>query len=245
MKNVPDFNVQLRMGLKNRESFGKGKINLLTLIDQLGSILKAAKEMGMSYRHAWGKIKRMEKDIGAPLVLSRRGGRDGGKTVLTPLANGLIRAFHEKTKDVEILLRYGRKPALTVDGIIFEGDSFLAVKRKNEPFQGMYALPGGFVDYGETVEEAVVREIFEETSLKTEVYLPVGVYSRPDRDPRGHTVSCVYILSRIGGKAKAGDDAAAVKWLSFREPGELAFDHGEILKDAVKILEEQKNPPNR
>jgi len=242
MEEVPDFNVQLRMGVNNKESFGKGKITLLTLVKELGSILKAAKEMEMSYRHAWGKIRRMERDIGAPLVISRRGGRDGGATVLTPFAEELLRVFDEKTKDVEILLRYGRKPALTVDGIIFEGDSFLAVKRKNEPFRGMYALPGGFVDYGETVEEAVVREVLEETSLVTKVHLPVGVYSRPDRDPRGHTISCVFILSRISGKAKAGDDAAAVKWLSWKRPGKLAFDHAEILKDAVKIHLERDNP---
>ncbi|MDP7264458.1 MAG: NUDIX domain-containing protein [Candidatus Thermoplasmatota archaeon] len=236
MEDVPDFNVQLRMGLKNRESFGKGKTKLLTLVKELGSILKAANEMGMSYRHAWGKIKRMESDIGAPLVVSRRGGSDGGETVLTALGEELLRVFDEKTKEVELLLKYGRKPALTVDGIIFEGDSFLAVKRKNEPFRGMFAFPGGFVDYGETVEEAVVREVFEETSFKTEVHMPVGVYSRPDRDPRGHTVSCVFIMRRLSGKAKAGDDAAAVKWLSWKEPVELAFDHAEILKDAVKFF---------
>lgn len=242
MEDVPDFNVQLRMGLKNKESFGKGKIKLLALVKELGSILKAANEMGMSYRHAWGKIKRMEKDVEAPLVISRRGGRDGGETVLTPIGEELLRVFNEKTKEVERLLRYGRKPALTVDGIIFLGDSFLAVKRKNEPFQGMFALPGGFVDYGETVEQAVVREILEETSIHTKVHLPVGVYSRPDRDPRGHTISCVFIMSSISGKAKAGDDAAAVKWLSWKEPGELAFDHAEILKDAVKIFIEGDNP---
>jgi len=242
MEDVPDFNVQLRMGLNNKESFGKGKIKLLTLVSELGSILKAANGMGMSYRHAWGKIRRMERDIGAPLVVSRRGGHDGGATVLTPLGKELIRVFDEKTKELEVVLRYGRKPALTVDGIIFDSGSFLAVKRKNEPFRGMYALPGGFVEYGETVEEAVLREVFEETSLKTKVYLPVGVYSRPDRDPRGHTVSCVFILSRVSGKAKAGDDAAAVKWLSSKEPGELAFDHAEILKDAVKLFLERDNP---
>lgn len=236
MEDVPDFNVQLIMGLNNRESFGKGKIALLTWVKELGSILKAANEMDMSYRHAWGKIRRMERDVRASLVTSRRGGRGGGETILTPLGEELIRVFNEKTKEVELVLRYGRKPALTVDGIIFEGDSFLAIKRKNEPFRGMFALPGGFVEYGETVEEAVVREVREETSLVTEVYLPVGVYSSPDRDPRGHTISCVYILSQVRGKARAGDDAEAVKWLSFREPGELAFDHTEILKDAVKLL---------
>ena len=234
-KNSMDFDVKLRMGLGNNISFGKGKVNLLKLIHQCGSILKAAKEMGMSYRHAWGKIKSMERNVGTPLVLSYRGGRNGGRTTLTPFAKNLVKIFDEKMLDIGQILRYGRKPSLTVDGIIFREDTFLAVKRGNEPFKGMFALPGGFVDYGEKVEEAVIREVREETSLETTVLKLVGAYSHPDRDPRGHTISCAFLLKEVGGEAKAGDDAADIVWLHCEDPGDLAFDHNEILKDAVAI----------
>jgi len=221
------------MGLGDNISIGKGKIDLLKFIAECGSILGAAKDMGMSYRHAWGKIKGMEKDVGTSLVRSTRGGRDGGETTLTQFARDLVKAFDEKMLELGQLLRFGKKPSLTVDGIVFRGDSFLAVRRKNEPFKGMLALPGGFVDYGERVEEAVIREILEETSLETKIIELVGVYSHPDRDPRGHTISCAFLLKEIGGEAKAGDDAADIEWLHCEDPGDLAFDHHEIIRDAL------------
>ncbi len=125
-----------------------------------------------------------------------------------------------------------KKPTLSVDAIIVrKDDSIILVKRKNPPFEGMFALPGGHVKYGETVEAAVVREAKEETGLDIEIKELFGVYSDPDRDPRGHAVSIVTICGEIGGKLKAGSDAAEVK--SFKElPEKLAFDHKKILKDA-------------
>ena len=229
------YDVQLRMGLNAKISFGGGKIELLKLVGEYASIQKAADRMKMSYRHAWGRIKDMEKDTGTPLVLSKRGGMNGGRTTLTPQAEELVSIYDERMKEIGQLLRYGRKPALTVDGIVFRGDRFLAVERKNDPFKGMFALPGGFVDFGETVEDAVIREMREETSLETRVMKLVGIYSRPDRDPRGHTISCAYLLEEIGGEAKAGDDAANIEWLATRDPGKLAFDHNEILEDALGL----------
>jgi len=229
------YDVQLRMGLNAKISFGGGKIELLKLVGEYGSIQKAADRMKMSYRHAWGRIKDMEKDTGTPLVLSKRGGMNGGRTTLTPQAEELVSIYDERMKEIDQLLRYGRKPALTVDGIVFRGDNFLAVERRNDPFKGMYALPGGFVDFGETVEEAVIREMHEETSLETKVIELVGVYSRLDRDPRGHTISCAYLLEETGGEAKAGDDAANIEWLPNKDPGKLAFDHNEILEDALGL----------
>ena len=189
----------------------------------------------MSYRHAWGKIKDMERELGAPLVESRRGGRSGGNTRLTPLAMEIVGLFEDRMDRIDMLLKYGRKPFLTVDGLVFRGDKFLAVRRGREPFKGHFALPGGFVEYGETMEEAAVREVLEETSLRTRVVGIVGVYSRPDRDPRGHTISCAFILRELGGTEMAGDDAAEVAWLGTKEPGHLAFDHQEILLDALRI----------
>jgi 8-oxo-dGTP diphosphatase len=122
-------------------------------------------------------------------------------------------------------------PALTVDGIIIIEGKIVLIKRRNPPFQGMYALPGGFVEHGETVENAVLREVEEETSLKTEIKRLLGVYSEPGRDPRGHTVSVVFVLDKIGGELKAGDDASSVKLSDLNELPELAFDHGKIIND--------------
>ncbi|MCK5038278.1 MAG: NUDIX hydrolase, partial [Thermoplasmata archaeon] len=100
-----------------------------------------------------------------------------------------------------------QNPALTVDAIILIDDKLLLIQRGNDPFKGYYALPGGFVEYGERVEEAVEREVKEETGLDAEVQELIGVYSAPDRDPRGHTISVVFHLEVIGGELKAGDDA--------------------------------------
>jgi len=126
-----------------------------------------------------------------------------------------------------------RNPSLTVDGVLIEDGTILLIKRKNPPFQGKWALPGGFVEYGERTEVAVVREVQEETGLKTEVISLLGVYSDPERDPRGHTVSVVYILKRTGGELKGGDDASDAAFFSLNELPELAFDHAQIIEDAI------------
>ena len=127
-------------------------------------------------------------------------------------------------------MRY-RNPKLTVDGIVFEEGKVLLIKRKREPFKGRWALPGGFVNYNERVEDAVVREVKEETNLETEIDYLFGVYSDPDRDPRGHTVSIVYVLKRRGGTLRGGDDAEDARFFPLDELPELAFDHGKILSD--------------
>lgn len=124
-----------------------------------------------------------------------------------------------------------KSPKLTVDGIIFRNDSILLIKRKNYPFEGKWALPGGFVEYGETTEEATVREIFEETGLETKINRLLGVYSDPNRDPRGHTISVVYILDVLGGTVKGGDDASEAKFFQEKQLPELSFDHEKIIKD--------------
>lgn len=128
-------------------------------------------------------------------------------------------------------------PKLTVDAVIIENDSVVLIKRKNYPFEGMWALPGGFVDYKERVEDATVREAKEETGLDVEVEKLVGVYSAPDRDPRGHTVDVAFLCKIIGGTLKFGDDAADVKKFRISELPELAFDHRKILDDALEFLQ--------
>jgi 8-oxo-dGTP diphosphatase len=124
---------------------------------------------------------------------------------------------------------------LTVDGIILYNGKIVLIRRKNEPFKGKLALPGGIVEYGESVENALTRELREETGLICKPKRLVGVYSRPDRDPRGHFVSVCFLAEPVGGKLKAGDDASSVILLSIEEAlkCELAFDHSEMLREAM------------
>jgi 8-oxo-dGTP diphosphatase len=127
-----------------------------------------------------------------------------------------------------------RSPALTVDGIILKDHAVLLIQRKNKPFQGAWALPGGFVEYGETTEHAVIREILEETGLHVRIVQLVGVYSDPHRDPRGHTVTVAYLVEPIQGILKAGDDACTAKYFNKDELPELSFDHARIIQDAFQ-----------
>lgn len=124
-----------------------------------------------------------------------------------------------------------RWPAVAVDGILVRDGRLVAVIRANEPFQGLPALPGGFVDLGETAVEAVVREVREETGLETRVRRLVGAYSDPSRDPRGHVVSVVYELERTGGDLHAGTDAARLTFLNPEAAEQMAFDHARIVAD--------------
>jgi len=126
-----------------------------------------------------------------------------------------------------------KTPALTADVAIIVEGKLAVVRRGNEPFKGMWALPGGFVDYGERVEDAARREAREETGLEVELLALLGIYSDPARDPRGHTASVVYIARPAGGELRAGDDAADVRLADPDEDLPLAFDHGLIFNDAV------------
>ena len=130
-------------------------------------------------------------------------------------------------------------PKLTVDPLIVtKGNEVVLVKRKFNPFRGHYALPGGFVEYGEKVEEACVREALEETGLKVRIEKIAGVYSDPKRDPRGHVISIVFLCRQVGGKlAKETRETREVKAFARHELKKLklAFDHGKILKDAGMI----------
>lgn len=130
------------------------------------------------------------------------------------------------------------KPSITVDGVIFKNGKILLIKRKNEPFKGKWALPGGFVEYGERCEDAAVREVKEETGMNAKIRKLVGVYSDPDRDPRGHTISVVYIMD-ADGEEKAGDDASDAKWFDISALPEVAFDHGKIINDAIKLAKKE------
>ncbi len=122
-----------------------------------------------------------------------------------------------------------RSPALTVDIVIEHGDGIVLIERRNPPHG--YALPGGFVDYGETLEAAAVREAMEETSLSVSLRALLGVYSDPARDARQHTVSAVFV-GEGHGVLKAADDAKhALVVATDALPTPLCFDHAQILAD--------------
>lgn len=127
-----------------------------------------------------------------------------------------------------------KRPAVTVDGIILFDDKIVLIKRRKEPFRGFWALPGGFIEYGEKAEEAVIREVKEETGLDVKIEKLVGVYSDPRRDPRGHTVSICYLCKVVGGELRASSDAAEVRIFDLKDLSslKLAFDHAQMLKDA-------------
>ncbi len=130
-------------------------------------------------------------------------------------------------------------PLLAVDCVVFDAeDRLLLIQRANAPFRGLYALPGGFVDVGETVEQACRRELLEETGIKAGRLTLVGVYSDPTRDPRGHVVSPAFVTRIRKATAIAGDDAASAAWVARWRRLKLAFDHARIVRDAVRRLSE-------
>lgn len=125
-------------------------------------------------------------------------------------------------------------PKLTVDVVIPDQDGrVVLIRRANEPFRGRWALPGGFVDVGETVEQAARREVREETGLEVELERLVGVYSEPDRDPRGHNVSVAFLAHPVGDAEPRGSDDASEALLLDPAVVELAFDHDRIIRDAL------------
>jgi len=129
-----------------------------------------------------------------------------------------------------------KTPLLATDCVVLDARGrVLLVRRKNPPFKGHYALPGGFVEIGETVEEGCRRELLEETGIKAGRLRLVGVYSDPGRDPRGHTCSVVFLARPARGEPRAGDDAAAAEWVADWRKAGLAFDHARILAAARRM----------
>lgn len=123
-------------------------------------------------------------------------------------------------------------PKLMVDVIIPAEEGVILIRRGSDPYKGQWALPGGFVEVGETVENAAVREAKEETNLDVGLERIVGVYSDPNRDPRGHNVSVAFLARVTGGEPEAATDADEVAVLEPSE-AELAFDHRRIIEDAL------------
>ncbi len=133
-----------------------------------------------------------------------------------------------------------RTPLLTVDIIIRYQDGIVLIERKNPP--PGWALPGGFVDVGESLEEAAIREAKEETSLDVTLVEQFHAYSKPGRDPRFHTVTMVFIADGKG-TLKGRDDARKAEILTEENlPDQIAFDHGQIIADYFEYLKTGKKP---
>ena len=134
-------------------------------------------------------------------------------------------------------MTFPKTPALTTDCVVVDAKMrVLLIRRANPPFKGQYALPGGFVEIGETVEAACRRELMEETGVKAGRLELIGVYSEPSRDPRGHTCSVAFLARVARATPKAGDDAAAAEWVEGWAKLDLAFDHATILRDAQRKM---------
>lgn len=137
------------------------------------------------------------------------------------------------------------RPAVTVDAVVFypEEDGqiwVLLIQRLNPPFQGFWAFPGGFVGEHETVEQALMREMAEETGILLKDYELFGVYSNPDRDPRHRTITIVF-MAMLNEKrmAIAGDDAARARWFNLNDLPDFAFDHRKILDDILLSFQDE------
>lgn len=123
-----------------------------------------------------------------------------------------------------------RKVVKTSSGI--EGE-ILLIRRAKPPFAGEWALPGGFMEFDENAEQAVVREVEEETNTRVKPKRVIGVYSEPDRDPERQPVSIAFLCEYISGEAKGGDDAGEAGWWRISNIPKLAFDHNKIVEDSL------------
>lgn|SRR5690625_2073877 len=135
--------------------------------------------------------------------------------------------------------------AVTTDCVIFcqnaQGTKVLLVQRKSDPYKGKWALPGGFVETEEPLEEAAKRELQEETGLVIHHLEQLRTYGTPGRDPRGRTLTIAYIgFTQKEEAVKGADDAADARWFDLQELPPLAFDHDQILQDAKRGLDQNQ-----
>lgn len=125
-----------------------------------------------------------------------------------------------------------KSPILAVDGIFLRGKKILLVKQNKYPFFGSWVIPGGHVDYGETVERAIKREMKEELGVSVKIKKLFGVYSDPKRDPRYHTASVVYLLEKGKGRIRLSEEASEFNYFPLNNlPKKIGFDHRKIISD--------------
>lgn len=144
--------------------------------------------------------------------------------------------------DDMMTLKFPTRP-VTVDCVIFHANAIVLIKRAHAPFKDHYALPGGFVELNETVEEACRRETFEETGLVVSNLKMIGVYSDPARDEQRRTVAVAFLAEADLSTLKAGDDAKAVELVKDWRERPLAFDHKQIIEDACVLNHRGRGVP--
>ncbi len=135
------------------------------------------------------------------------------------------------------------RPAVTTDVAVLRLEQLpeiLLIQRLDPPFKDMWALPGGFMEMDESLEEAARRELAEETGIKAGELIRFDTYDAPGRDPRGRTITQVFVMiwKKEMGLAKADSDAAALRWFPLNELPELAFDHAKIVADVIGMIQE-------
>ena len=137
------------------------------------------------------------------------------------------------------------RPAVTADCIIITREAepkVLLIQRRNPPFKGAWAFPGGFMDMDETTEQCAIRELEEETGLRLSDVHQIGAYSKVDRDPRGRTITVAYLAIIDEPIAVTGqDDAAKAEWWPLSDLPHLAFDHYDIMQDAIAFYKGIRN----
>ena len=135
------------------------------------------------------------------------------------------------------------RPAVTADVAVLRLDELpeiLLIRRKDPPFEGNWALPGGFMEMDETLEETARRELLEETGIRAGELIRFDTYDRPGRDPRGRTITQVFIMiwNQALGEPRAGSDAAGLQWFGLAQLPSLAFDHQQIIADVIRTIRE-------
>ena len=135
------------------------------------------------------------------------------------------------------------RPAVTADCIVITRDAepkVLLIQRGFDPYKGSWAFPGGFMNMDETTEQCAIRELEEETGLKVTTINQIGAYSKVDRDPRGRTITVAYLAIIDAPVEVTGqDDAAKAEWFPINSLPHLAFDHADIMADAIKLLQKK------
>jgi 8-oxo-dGTP diphosphatase len=135
------------------------------------------------------------------------------------------------------------RPAVTADVAVLRLDEvpeILLIQRIDPPFKDMWALPGGFMEMEETLEETARRELMEETSIRAGELIRFDSYDNPGRDPRGRTITQVFVMiwKEEMGLPNAGSDAANLKWFGLNDLPGLAFDHQQIVNDVLRMIKE-------